>query len=76
MNVGQLIKELSKHNPKLPVIVSGYEDGATIVIEIRELEVTYLPNNSWWEGEYEVVEHRKISDGKPFNTVKIEGRRH
>ena len=60
MNVGQLIKKLSKYNPKRPVVVSGYEDGETLVIGVEELKVTYQPRKPQWEGEYKV--EKKIGE--------------
>jgi hypothetical protein len=54
MNVKELIDLLSKEDPKMRVVIQGYEQGYD---EVRELEhVNILPNTDedrpWWDGEF------------------------
>ena len=54
MNVQQLIERLALEDPKMRVVVEGYEQGYD---EVHELEyVRILPNTDkdrpWWDGEF------------------------
>jgi hypothetical protein len=54
MNVKELIELLSKEDPKMRVVIQGYEQGYD---EVHELEyVNILPNTDkdrpWWDGEF------------------------
>ncbi len=58
ITVAQLIQQLQKHDPQLPVVLSGYEGGVycgpsnatpvTIALNINDPE-------DWWYGPHEIV---------------------
>lgn len=54
MTVGQLIKELQKHNLDKLVVVSGYEEGYDELKNIYEIKIKSDPTaeNKYWKGEY------------------------
>jgi hypothetical protein len=57
MTIEQLIKILQQHDPKLPVLLSGYEGG---VYEphgklIRQVLVAKDVNEEWYYGPHEIV---------------------
>lgn len=68
--VADLIAELQKLNPSLPVLVDGYEGGYT-TFSIAEKEVFYHP--APYCGEYETTVWR-TNDGEkpPFQAILLE----
>lgn len=52
MNVGQLIKELQRHNPDKTVLVSAYEEGYDELKEVAEVKVNFIKSDKHWKGNY------------------------
>ncbi len=69
--VADLITELQKLDPALPVLVEGYEGGYT-TFSITEEEVFYSP--SAYCGEYDKTQWRINHDNEPpFQAILLEG---
>ena len=60
MNVGQLIEKLNKLDPKLMVVVRGYEGGVNEVVSLSECKIELDANKgTWYYGRHEVVVDEK-----------------
>ena len=57
MRVKELIQKLSEFDPKMRVVVDGYECGYDEVDKIRTVRITPNPKakEKDWEGEFEFV---------------------
>lgn len=69
MTVEELINELKQYDPKLPILLSGYEGG---VYEAhgectRQVLVALDVNNEWFYGPHEIVQE---SDADLYPTHK------
>ena len=56
MTVAELIEQLSKHPPEIPVLVNGYEGGYNTPNELCLTHVSRKENNPWYAGEYDDYE--------------------
>ncbi|WEX10299.1 hypothetical protein [Chelativorans sp. AA-79] len=58
MTVGELIEQLSKVDPSLPVLVDAYEDGYESPSSIAIARVTPADRDDgeYWQGEYDLAE--------------------
>jgi hypothetical protein len=54
--VGQLSEALKTFAPDLPVLVSGYENGYENFFEPFVKKLKHLPENSYYEGEFQPAE--------------------
>lgn len=76
MNVGQLIEQLKQLNPKLMVLVRGYEGGVNEVTSYTVCNVFLNANNESHYGRHEVVtddEYDKKDGVKVVAGVKLNG---
>ena len=74
MNVGQLIEKLKQHDPKLPVVSSGYEDDYTLVTGTEEDSFKYDGESPWYYGEYKRKDewkYHKVEEKTAFKAVVI-----
>jgi hypothetical protein len=57
MKIKELIEILSKKNPDMRVVVSGYESGYDELDSIQEVEITANPDADikTWEGDFDEV---------------------
>ncbi|MCK2127264.1 hypothetical protein [Thauera chlorobenzoica] len=75
MTVADLIEQLRKLPPELPVLVEGYETGWDAIYDIR---TSYLIRNAQandWDGEYEEPGKAEPKPGLPHQAALIVGRR-
>jgi hypothetical protein len=63
MTVGELIKELQKHDPNKIVLVTAYEEGFDKLTKVCEVSVAYEPSDRYWSGDY---------NDDPYNKFTIE----
>ena len=54
---GELIVLLKEYPKDMPVIVSGYENGYENFYHPTVQKVTHLPDNMYWDGEFQVDEN-------------------
>ncbi|MCP4311898.1 MAG: hypothetical protein GY790_11595 [Bacteroidetes bacterium] len=55
--VGELIEVLNEYPIDMHVIVSGYENGYENFHRPTVRKVKYLPENKYWDGEFQIDEH-------------------
>lgn len=55
MTIEELIKELQQYDPKLPVLLSGYEGGVYLPNRMRKVNVALNVNKEWYYGPHEIV---------------------
>lgn len=53
MTVGQLIIVLGALDPKLPVVVRGYEDGVNDISEAALINIRRDQYSAWYYGQHE-----------------------
>jgi len=58
MTVKELMEILSKVDPNLMVVVSGYEGGVTEPGEVKIKTAALNVNKEWYYGEHEIVENK------------------
>ena len=73
MTIEELIKQLEHYDPKLPVLLHGYEGGVYIANLTRPVLVAADVNTEWYYGPHEIV--TEYTDGyqgyTKFNGVII-----
>jgi len=62
MTVEELIAELQKHDPKLQVIISGYEGGVDDIGCVIPQKIALNVNTEWYYGKHETVDHMSYRD--------------
>jgi hypothetical protein len=58
MTVGELIERLALEDPKMRVVVDGYERGCDEVHDVKYARInlnTRKTDGNWWDGEYDYV---------------------
>ncbi len=50
--VAQLVEELKKFPPGLPVVTNGYEGEYENLIPPKVISVMFVPNQPWYDGQY------------------------
>lgn len=66
MKANELIEILQKLDPETLVLVDGYEDGYTIPIGTKQIEVCGPFKREWYYGEYD-----ECKEGELFKTKAI-----
>jgi len=75
--IAQLIEELKKFPPEMPVITSGYEGEYENIISPKRIKVKFVPNEPYYNGQFQqtdepeenVFEAAVIAlEVRPFNT--------
>ena len=64
MTVKELIIEMEKLDPKMQVMVRGYEGGYNEVKKISMLEVVEQEEKLWWYGDYDLACDSNDSENK------------
>lgn len=55
MTIEELIKHLEHYDPKLPVMLSGYEGGVYQLGKVRKITFATNVNDAWYYGPHEIV---------------------
>ena len=71
MKVWELINLLTRLDPDMIVVISGYEGGLTEIVSIEEKMVNGK-NREWWLGEYKET---TLDDRNGLKTLRLIGRR-
>ena len=66
MTVKQLIAKLNRLNPKLQVVVRGYEGGVDDVVRIDRVKLQLNAHQEWYYGRHEV---KKDGDTPAYEIV-------
>ncbi len=56
MTVRELIAELSKHDPALPVVLDGYEGGVDDVVVVETVKIELNVNTKDYYGKHEIYD--------------------
>lgn len=70
MLVSELIRELEKYDPKLPVIQSGYEGGVDDVERVVLTKIALNVNKAWYYGKHETVDNYGYRDLSEYTQVE------
>lgn len=55
MTIEELIKKLQEFDPKLPVLLSGYEGGVYQPSRVSQVTIAINVNDQWYYGPHELV---------------------
>lgn len=69
MTVQQLIEELQKFDPKLPIISRGYEGGMLDIDSVTPTRIALNVNTAWYYGPHELVDDYLVEDNPDQYTV-------
>lgn len=64
MTVKELIEKLKDVDPKLRVVISGYEGGVNDLTYIEEINIRLNVNEEWFYGSHEQVDDDEKYDEK------------
>ncbi len=67
--VAQLIKELKKFPPEMPVATSGYEGEYENILPPKIISVKYVPGEPYYNGQFQCVDE---AENGAFSAVAIE----
>ena len=67
--VGHLMEILKTLPPKLPVVVSGYENGYENFFQPNVVKMIHEPENPYYEGEFQIAEDK---DKNTFDAVVLQ----
>ncbi len=65
----QLIEELKKFPPEMPVVTSGYEGEYENILPLKIISVKYIPDEPYYNGQFQCVNEAEID---AFSVVAIE----
>lgn len=86
LTVAELIHILGKHDPELPVLVEGYENGFDHVLRVEEVSAVDLVEPESWDGQAEKEGDLpkaqigaglpyRVGAGLPYQAIFIRGQR-
>ena len=55
MTIQELINQLQQYDPKLPVMLSGYEGGVYQANRVRQVVFAANVNDAWYYGPHEII---------------------
>jgi hypothetical protein len=65
MKVHELIEQLSKLDPELPVVTDGYEQDFNEVDTFTVISVVPATEKVWWGGDYKVADDWTVAVSTP-----------
>ena len=69
MLVSDLIRELEKYDPNLPVIRNGYEGGVDDIEGVNLTKIALNVNTQWYVGKHEIIEDYDYRDYSQYPQV-------
>lgn len=68
-SVAQLIEELKKFPPDMPVITNGYEGEYENILPPKIITVKFVPDEPYYNGQFHLV---RVNENDAFEAVAIE----
>ena len=70
MTVEELINALQHYDPKLRVIMRGYEGGVDDIGSLQDLQIALNVHDAWYYGKHELADAGFISDIREQFTIE------